>query len=275
MRHILIVLLCTFGLPQLILSDGDGCPQPAQIGPRTDDDKSMCAIMYEHAEPDINTSCFGATLQASNGERSNWNEAWNDRISSMVVREGCTLSGYEHGDFDGNKKDFTGVHEYLPNENEMKHEWNWNDKISSYVCKCIFEPVDCNPVDKWQKIASCGNTLNDDNITCKYSYSHGIDISKMITNGGDISNTISKSIGVEIEGIFASSSASLTTGYNWSESDEFSQTMTEAIEVEFPVPPGASRGVYQVQGECGDSSTKTMCIEVRDMDTKMVVETTC
>ncbi|CAL4143378.1 unnamed protein product [Meganyctiphanes norvegica] len=268
MKDIPKIVLFALGMPHLILS---GCPDYKSLGPRTDNDKSMCACMYQDETTDINTSCGGAELQVANGETANSVPlGWNDFVSSMIVREGCTLTGYKDGNLGGKHKDFTGIHYYLSHEHDHSR-FNWNDKISSYICKCLFEPVDCIPVDNWDMIFSCNNKLGDDEITCKYTESHGITVGHGFTNGHGYSETISAEIGMR----YASVGGSLTTGYSWSESEEFSTTMTEGFEVDFTVPAGSHRGAYQIQGKCGDSITKTTCFEVRDMDTKMILSTTC
>ncbi|CAL4095897.1 unnamed protein product, partial [Meganyctiphanes norvegica] len=277
MKHIPKIILFLLGMPQLILSLG--CPDPVGLGPRTDDDNSMCAILYDNANDDTQTSCYGDHLQVRNGEQTgSVAYGWNDRASSLVVRDGCTFTGYKDGGYHGHHQDFTGIHFYLPHEH-FDTFYNWNDEISSYICKCWFSPVDCSPEDMWELITSCHNQLVNDSIACTYQQSHGITMGKGFTNGHDVSATISAGVAAEISMEFAKASASisgsLTTGYSWSESEEFSTEMNEGVDVEFSVPAGSHRGVYQIKGECGDSKTRTTCFEVRDMDTKMVVSTTC
>lgn len=54
--------------------------------------------------------------------------AWNDRISSVACRAGCRLIGYEHINFGGARRSFTGaVADAGP---------DWNDRISALRVVC-------------------------------------------------------------------------------------------------------------------------------------------
>lgn len=285
MRDIPKIILFAIGLPQVILSSG--CPLPADLGPRTDDNKSMCAVMYADATTDPHTSCSGDYLQLKNGETAtSIASGWNDRVSSLVVRAGCTLTAYGDGDLKGYRQDFHGMHFYLGHEHDIARKYepffNWNDVISSYICQCWFKPVDCVPGDNWKQIISCDNSANS-TMSCKYTQTHGITIGKGYSNGHTTSECIKAKVAAEIGIQFgiaeASGSASLTTSFRWTQSEEFNisekETEETGDEVEIDVPAGSHIGVYQIQGVCGNSTTKTNCFQSRDEHTKMVLSTTC
>ncbi|CAL4069144.1 unnamed protein product [Meganyctiphanes norvegica] len=187
-----------------------GCPDYRYIGPRTKGGNSICAKMYD------GTNCDYGEIDAFNGElvsdMGHW--GWNDRVGSIVVREGCTYHGYWSEGYTNADKFFTGGVWYL---NLMHIGFgDWADDLSSYSCDCIFPPVDCTPVDEWKQLASCTNNL-DSVIQCEYSKSHGFHVSISTT----VSVSIEKSIGLELKAVFgvaeAGGSASLTTGYSWTQ----------------------------------------------------------
>merc|ERR1712142_969706 len=110
---------------------------------------------------------------------------------------------------------------------------------SSYECSCIFRPVDCTTEDEWSLLMSCDNTGGSGDMTCTYLESHGYQVGTSVTNGHSLSYTEEKSIGLELEGLFSANVGhSLTTEYNWSESKEFSESLTIGNEVQFVVAPG-------------------------------------
>lgn len=94
--------------------------------------KEGCAIMYEDC--DFNGGWLrlypGASLETLN----KWN--WNDKASSYSVREGCTLTYWEHGYFSGKEviaRKARAVESCLVNGPLNS---NWNNRISSVKCEC-------------------------------------------------------------------------------------------------------------------------------------------
>lgn len=54
---------------------------------------------------------------------------WNDRVSSVIVRRGCTLVAYEDSWMQGRSIE---IHRRIRNLDDM----GWNDRISSAECNC-------------------------------------------------------------------------------------------------------------------------------------------
>lgn len=100
MLKMLLLLFAIFALasPHCIEPTTDAsynCPSPISLVRNMADDLPLCAIIYE----DIN--CKGDFHEISNGMAiTNLKSLdFNDEISSLAVREGCTLSLYQHADF--------------------------------------------------------------------------------------------------------------------------------------------------------------------------------
>jgi len=80
-----------------------------------------CTV-YEHANYQGYSFIFDSgTKQPYVGD------AWNDKISSVQVSNGCALTGYLHANFGGDSETF-GNTNYVGDL--------WNDQISSVYCSC-------------------------------------------------------------------------------------------------------------------------------------------
>jgi len=257
---------------------GAGCPDPRYLTSRTHDDKSICAMVYKDATDDIDTSCGGASREVYNTERtSQLDNGWDNTISSLVVREGCTLTVYQHAGLDDHHdhEEMVGIHENL--DHDHIHIDDWEDDISGYTCECLFEPVSCDPSDDWDKLTTCSNQLpiGSDPVICKITYTHGFTIGHSQSQGHDLSLDMSLGLAGELNEVFAKGeaegSAGFHTGVQWSTSDEFQQMETTTIEVDYPVAPQTKAGVYQAYGKCGDNVIKTQDYEVREETTGEVL----
>ena len=94
---------------------------------------NSCAIVYEHND------CQGASKSIGQGN-TRWVGSWNDMVSSIVVKGNCELDAYEHMDYGGKHREFTGKNSRLK-DFRLSGWWafttsTWNDKISSWKCSC-------------------------------------------------------------------------------------------------------------------------------------------
>ena len=125
----------------------------------------------------------------------------------------------------------------------------------SFACSCQQKLPQCIPKDGWevesschslyflfffvQMVVTCDNRLSAIKTDCSYEYTLGTTYSNSITESMSVSSTISADIGLEFESLFSASvSSSLTTGYDFARTYDFSQSVSKAITVETSVEPG-------------------------------------
>jgi hypothetical protein len=88
------------------------------------DDEPAC-VMFEHG------NFRGRSLEMSADDSVNFRSGqfWNDRVSSVFVRRGCTLVAYEDGRRRGRSIEINRRIRDLQGG-------GWNDRISSAECYC-------------------------------------------------------------------------------------------------------------------------------------------
>ncbi|MET2826285.1 peptidase inhibitor family I36 protein [Mesorhizobium shangrilense] len=88
-------------------------------------DSRPACVMFEHA------NFRGRALEMSSDDAVNFRNGqfWNDRVSSVMVRRGCTLVAYEDSDMGGRSITITRRVRNLD-------DGGWNDRISSAECYC-------------------------------------------------------------------------------------------------------------------------------------------
>jgi hypothetical protein len=71
----------------------------------------------------------GSTMSEYSGRGYKYvGSAWNDKISSFKIANGCWVKAYQHRDYKGDSTTFTGYVKYTGDL--------WNDQISSWTCHC-------------------------------------------------------------------------------------------------------------------------------------------
>ncbi|CAL8137882.1 unnamed protein product [Orchesella dallaii] len=86
---------------------------------------SLCARMYENARCD---SCAGFRLDMKSGDGAKNFGPLNNRMTSVAIRPGCTLTVYSTESYDGWRFNFTESTNMMGN--------NWYKQVSSAVCGC-------------------------------------------------------------------------------------------------------------------------------------------
>lgn len=80
-------------------------------------------VIYEHEKFGGASFAFSPT-----GQSRGYSRQWNDKVSSVRVQRGCTLTLYEDRDFRGASKQFRGDVAFVGRD--------WNDRASSSECDC-------------------------------------------------------------------------------------------------------------------------------------------
>lgn len=84
----------------------------------------LCAVMYEH-DNYSGASMVVSGANSHNGFIGSW---WNDRVTSVTLEPGCSITLFEHANFGGASYTLSGSSGNLGSL--------WNDQISSYKCDC-------------------------------------------------------------------------------------------------------------------------------------------
>lgn len=245
-----LLLLCFSGIMAQ-------CPSPQDL-PRTDPTGNvfLCATMWEHSHWEPHLSCGGESFSAYNGETNmNVGDAWNDRISSVVVRPGCHLRLYEHHSLGGSMLALTeGTYRMM--EHEMK---TWNDQVTSYACSCDYTnvPLQCETTEEYHTLFSCTNT-NPGTMICSYSVQQGLEIGQSVTEGKTITESAEFSLQLTFQEVFTSGlKFSTTTTYDWSTSDWTVYSHITTTKVACAVPEGKTVKIVEIVGRCGDTTAFT------------------
>jgi hypothetical protein len=87
------------------------------------DDQPAC-VMFEH----VNFRGRSIEMGPDDAVSFRGGQFWNDRVSSVFVRRGCTLVAYEHTGMRGDSIEIRRRARELGDD--------WNDRISSAECTC-------------------------------------------------------------------------------------------------------------------------------------------
>ncbi|XP_054767173.2 uncharacterized protein LOC129274380 [Lytechinus pictus] len=245
----LIIILLGLSLTGLVVGR---CPEPETLQYKVKTNtgyKFLCARLYDYSHYDRLLSCTGKSWDVLNGETypGRGRDGWNDRVSSLVVRPGCTLTAYVHGQFRGDANEYTGI---------FSHLGGWNNYMSSWTCYCPYSdvPLNCRPEDRVVTVNVCHNP-NSVTMTCHYAVQKGIVLGSSVTQGKSVSTAVEVSMGAVFKEIFSVGlSVSTTTTHDWSssQSEEFSEVTTHTVTCD--VPGGSRLAVKQVVGVCGDTN---------------------
>ncbi|XP_041479141.1 uncharacterized protein LOC121426810 [Lytechinus variegatus] len=241
----LIIILLGLSLTGLVVGR---CPEPETLPYKVNTNKFLCARLYDYGHRDKLLSCTGASWDVLNGETypGRGCDGWNDRVSALVVRPGCTLTAYVHGQFSGPIMKYTG---------SKPHLGGWDNYMSSWSCSCPYTdaPLNCVPLDRVTAMKTCDNTKGD-KMECVYSVQKGMVLGRSVTHGRSVSTSVEASIGAVFKEIFSvGMSVSHTTTHDWSssQSEEFSRVVTHTVTCGIPI--GRRLAVKQVVGVCGDT----------------------
>ncbi len=125
---LLLAALCFEGL-------NAACPEPATL--KDDNENKVCAQMFEDSSYYYDDSCTGDFLYVYPDEDTPiMPSVWNNRISSLVVGRGCSLTVWSKSKKEGHKKKFSAGIVYHLKEVKEGLFGNWNDSISGYYCTC-------------------------------------------------------------------------------------------------------------------------------------------
>merc|ERR1719402_877478 len=94
--------------------------------------QQTCAVMNQHSH------ITGIVTTIQNGGENNWMEEMNDHASNVYIMPGCSLTVFEHRQFEGESKIFENTDEASESQRYELVGTPWNDRISSYKCSCVY-----------------------------------------------------------------------------------------------------------------------------------------
>ncbi|KAM6962637.1 syncollin-like [Aplochiton taeniatus] len=111
------------------------CPEPSAL--KDLEGQKLCARMFEDSSYYYDQSCGGQHLDSYPGEDIPIIPfRWNNRISSLVVARGCSLTVWSRTKKNGKKRKFSAGIQYHLKEVTQGLFGDWNDDISGYYCVC-------------------------------------------------------------------------------------------------------------------------------------------
>lgn len=111
------------------------CPEPSTLIDA--EGKKVCARMFEDSHYVYEQSCGGKHFDAYPGEDvPRIPLVWNNRISSLVVARGCSLTVWGRILKEGAKRKFSAGIQYRLKDVMQGLFGNWNNDISAYYCVC-------------------------------------------------------------------------------------------------------------------------------------------
>ncbi|XP_010868794.1 syncollin [Esox lucius] len=111
------------------------CPEPNAL--KDADGVKLCARMFEHSNIYFEQSCGGEYLDAYPGDDvPTIPRKWNNRVSSLVVARGCSLTVWQYTKKRGSRSKFGAGIKYRLKDSMQGLFGNWENSISAYYCVC-------------------------------------------------------------------------------------------------------------------------------------------
>ena len=90
----------------------------------------------------------------------------------------------------------------------------------------------------FKTVVVCDNTQSPVAADCSYHIRIGSSFSYSVTQTLSLSSTLTRAIAIQFRHIFIAQAASLTVGFDWSSSFEFSKSIDETFKVNTKVEAG-------------------------------------
>lgn len=265
-----LVLFCNFGKAKGCSkhehddheNDYSGCPSIDDVDVMDSNYKRfVCAETWEDQ---------GDSSGACNGQRDVWygdtkregREGYYIAVGSILIKNGCTFTGYEDYDFNGDVIRYNGPNIYpdgckngdCPPVGDNYYETHG---FLSCKCECDQKPINCDPTDKWETVF---DWENDSSTPIKYTYEKeiGTTWTSEVENSFSIGTAIENTLSAGFWKVFDDELGfSATTNYDWSDvsSSVKSRTVTTTVEVE--VPPYTRLIIEAAQGLCDGNIVHT------------------
>eukprot|EP00092_Neocalanus_flemingeri_P029186 GFUD01031677.1.p1 GENE.GFUD01031677.1~~GFUD01031677.1.p1 ORF type:complete len:306 (+),score=37.47 GFUD01031677.1:99-1016(+) len=238
------------------------CPAIGDVPIVTPDRKEFYGMRYyrEKGHPVPALSCNGVYRDRVSGFRYTSHEGIGHgrAMGTLYVHAGCTFYGFEEINYKGDYKVYAGP-VFLSEGPDIFHTCEHGVPCpNSYIVECGQQMPDCVPDDRWSTVASFDNTGSSLPSTFTYRYTIGTSWSDEMSEGFDVSITVSAEMKASFWGRFeATIGVSHTTGYNWRQVSTQAQQERKEFTVETKVPGGKAIKIQQTTGSCGSSDVST------------------
>ncbi|KAL2094797.1 hypothetical protein ACEWY4_009516 [Coilia grayii] len=111
------------------------CPDPASL--KDSNGARLCARMFKDSHHIFAQSCGGDSLDVYPAtDEPTMPFVWNNRISSLVVGRGCSLTVWSRPKKEGKRHRFSAGIQYRLKDVMQGLFGNWDNSISAYYCVC-------------------------------------------------------------------------------------------------------------------------------------------
>ena len=137
-------------------------------------------------------------------------------------------------------------------------DWTNPPGPTSWKCRCVQEPVLCQPEDSYEVVLVCDNTQGLVTTKCSYSQTVGTQFSDSMEEGMSVDTTVEAEMAAQFWGMFSGGlGVSESTGYDWSRTSEAAKSEQVTVTVEAEAPPGLVLVIEQATGSCEESHVRT------------------
>ena len=233
------------------------CPQMKDIPVMYGTQFTCTQVWKDHGDELPVNACNGDTYIKADHEDGD--AGWGSYFpwGSIMVKPGCTLYMFKGEEFSGGSQVITGP------EAVYENDWGTSDWFqppgpTSWKCRCVQEPVDCSPVDGWEVVLVCDNTLGLTSTTCSYSQTVGTQFSDSVSEGMSVDTTVKEEMSAQFWGLFSLGlGVSESTGYDWGHTSESTKSEQVTVTVQAEAPPGYVLVIEQTTASCGESEVRT------------------
>eukprot|EP00092_Neocalanus_flemingeri_P108873 GFUD01139848.1.p1 GENE.GFUD01139848.1~~GFUD01139848.1.p1 ORF type:complete len:319 (-),score=12.61 GFUD01139848.1:27-956(-) len=243
-----------------------GCPSLDEI-PVVNDRKQFYGIRTYYGKgnsvPEL--SCNGDINDGVAGYKHSAAVGKATYMGTLFVHAGCKVTGFSDHNFKGSHKIIEGP-KFLSKGPDFFKICNGRPCVRSYLVSCTQKMPDCVPQDKWSTLRSYDNSRSSLSRTFEYKYSIGTSWSNEMTEGFEISTTVSAEMTTSFWGLFeATLGVSATTGYNWGRTSTQAQDVLKESTISTEVPGGKIIRIQQTTGSCGGSDVSTEMFRTLEM----------
>lgn len=254
----------------LFEESSQGCPRLSDLNTTIEvhgEEKYLCSVFYTgFGGKYAFNSCNGRSFYVPDGLRVQGENGFYFPMGSILVKPGCTMYLFKYPYFSGESVKI-GAGSVFDNKDFYQNPY-YPAGPGSFACTCYQDPIDCTASDDWETVVVCDNTQSPVAADCSYNLRIGSSFSYSVTQTLSLSSTLTRAIAIQFRHIFIAQAASLTVGFDWSSSFEFSKSIDETFKVNTKVEAGHTLAIQQAVGYCDGSSFRTKMFRIKQEATE-------